>query len=46
MHQQPSPPNGPYGPPAGQHPYGEVPLPSGTILVTIKADGVWSFKKS
>ncbi|MEU7696591.1 MULTISPECIES: hypothetical protein [Microbispora] len=26
--------------------HGEVPLPSGTILVTIKADGVWSFKKS
>ena len=26
--------------------HGEVPLPSGTFLVTIKADGVWSFKKS
>lgn len=26
--------------------HGEVPLPDGTILVTIKADGVWSFKKS
>ncbi|MEW9532337.1 hypothetical protein [Microbispora sp. NPDC049125] len=26
--------------------HGEVPLPDGTILVTIKADGVWSLKKS
>ncbi|MFD0732292.1 hypothetical protein [Planotetraspora mira] len=25
---------------------GEVPLPDGTILVTVHADGVWSFKKS
>ncbi|MEU8061740.1 hypothetical protein [Microbispora bryophytorum] len=26
--------------------HGEVPLPDGTVLVTIKADGVWSLKKS